>query len=276
MSLSPKPRQFTLRQLLLFVTGFALLCAAAGSAWYLFTRELERDRLSICEGRMEQSGLAAQEHFQHRRHFPPAYSCDAAGKPVWSWRLWLLPYLESTGTFEEVDRTAPWDGPANRVISATSIAVYQCPSGLNERTTMTDYVAVVGENTMWPGARCIRLKGPRAQTRVIPDPRGDKVPPTYVIDFGSLGDKMWIVEMADSDINWMEPRDPSLEEVLAGAQPGAKPVIASHHPEGAVCLRVDGSVQVLSRDVDPRVLRQMLTIDPNDPSVERCQPVWPK
>ena len=56
---------------------------------------------------------------------------------------------------------------------------------------VTNYVAVVGPNTMWPGST-----------------------PAKLAKEGSDNDKILLIEITNSDINWMEPRDLTLEEAL--------------------------------------------------------------
>ena len=41
--------------------------------------------------------------------FPPAYSTDAAGKPLLSWRVLILPYIDQQGLYEQFHLDEPWD-----------------------------------------------------------------------------------------------------------------------------------------------------------------------
>jgi hypothetical protein len=71
---------------------------------------------------------------------------------------------------------------------------------------MTSYVVVTGANTAFPGRDSRRLKD-------ITDDKQDAV---------------LVVEVANSDIHWMEPRDPSLDDLVEPA-PGACRPLTSHH-----------------------------------------------
>ena len=44
--------------------------------------------------KMKQLGLAVHNYAQQYRCFPPAYIADKNGKPMHSWRVLILPYLD--------------------------------------------------------------------------------------------------------------------------------------------------------------------------------------
>jgi uncharacterized protein DUF1559 len=55
---------------------------------------------------------------------PPAYIADAEGKPLHSWRVLLLPFLEQRELYEQYDFDEPWDGPNNRKLLAQRPSVF--------------------------------------------------------------------------------------------------------------------------------------------------------
>ena len=44
---------------------------------------------------------------------PPAYTVDANGRPLHSWRTLILPYLEQESLYQTIDLSKPWNDPAN-------------------------------------------------------------------------------------------------------------------------------------------------------------------
>src|SRR4030095_4901077 len=102
----------------------------------------------------------------------------------------------------------------------------------------TSYVAVVGSGTAWPGAKSTKLAeikdGPSAT--------------------------ILIVEVHNSGIHWMEPRDldASLMPMTINAKSGKG--ISSGHPQCAQAARADGTVFVLTQDTPAATVRAMLTI----------------
>ena len=45
--------------------------------------------------------------------FPPAASVDKQGKPLLSWRVAILPYLEQQELYNKFKLDEPWDSPRN-------------------------------------------------------------------------------------------------------------------------------------------------------------------
>src|SRR4051794_6845264 len=47
-----------------------------------------------CSNHLKQIGLALQNYHDDYGTLPPAYIADSTGKPIHSWRVLLLPYIE--------------------------------------------------------------------------------------------------------------------------------------------------------------------------------------
>jgi hypothetical protein len=105
-------------------------------------------------------------------------------------------------------------------------------------------VAVTGPRTIWPGTESPKLD-----------------------DVSDGRNTILLVEIAGSDINWMEPRDVSLEELLADVDPKTGSALLSTHEAGeygnrvafATVAFVDGSSARLRADVDRTTLEALLT-----------------
>jgi hypothetical protein len=116
---------------------------------------------------------------------------------------------------------------------------YYCPSA-DEPLFSTNYVAVVGEETVWPGTRGMLLGN-------VTDGKSKTIA---------------VVEVANTGIHWMEPRDLTFEEAQRGINvPGIKSGISSNHVGGALCLFCDGEVHFLTNKVRPDTLRALLTAE---------------
>ncbi len=44
---------------------------------------------------------------------PPAYIADANGKPMHSWRMLIMPFMEQSTLYNQYDFSEPWNGPNN-------------------------------------------------------------------------------------------------------------------------------------------------------------------
>ena len=154
---------------------------------------------------------------------PPAYTVDANGKPLHSWRTLILPFLEQQALYETIDLTKPWDDPVNATGAQLSpLWIYHCPSdgGPQNRTT---YLANVAPNG------CFNLK-----------------PPKRLSELGSGGaNALLLVEVPlDRSIPWMCPDDAD-ETLILSIGPDSKLEHAGVF-NGAMC---DGSFHSFPADL---------------------------
>jgi hypothetical protein len=152
----------------------------------------ESSRRAACANNLKQIALALLGYHDTYGRFPPAYVADANGKPMHSWRVLILPYLERTPLYDAYDFDEPWDGPNNSKLATSIPREYQCPSADRNGPT-TNYVAVIGPGTAWPGDKTTAIDEFRDGT----------------------SNTILIVETPRSDIHWMEPRDLSLDDALS-------------------------------------------------------------
>jgi hypothetical protein len=160
---------------------------------------------------------------------------------MYSWRVLLLPYIEQDSLYRVYRFAEPWDGPNNSKLSAARVYPYLCPADCTTsapRLTNTNYVAVVGVGTSWSSKR-----------------------PEKPVDDDH---RVLLVEVENSGINWMEPKDLTLDDAIAGLTSDSGPRISSgHDPRLANVLLANGSVAVLPTDIPPELLRTVLTEDFN-------------
>ena len=64
-----------------------------------------------CFYNMRMVGFALRNYHEEHGHFPPAYIADKSGKPLLSWRVLLLPFMEYGHIYEGLNLTLPWDAP---------------------------------------------------------------------------------------------------------------------------------------------------------------------
>jgi len=92
---------------------------------------------------------------------PAAYTVDKDGKPLHSWRVAILPYLEESELYEQIRLDEPWDSEWNSQFHDQMPAIFACPTSVVARQTdaktprtlkETTYSVVVGDETAFPGA----------------------------------------------------------------------------------------------------------------------------
>ena len=147
-----------------------------------------------CVSNLKQIGHALANYHSAYGCFPPAFVADTDGKPMHSWRVLILPFLEEKKAYEAYDFSEPWNGPNNHKLSANrGSRFFGCRSESLEPLPMTSYVAVIGPGTAWPGDKSAKVADV-AETRST---------------------TIHLIEVAQSGIHWMEPRDLTLNEAVA-------------------------------------------------------------
>jgi hypothetical protein len=90
-------------------------------------------------------GALRRYHEVHGR-LPPAVVRDKGGKPLYSWRVLLLPYLEASLN-EQFRKDEPWDGPHNRALLRETPPCYQPALCSGDAPGLTRYQVFVGPGT---------------------------------------------------------------------------------------------------------------------------------
>ena len=113
-----------------------------------------------CTNNLKQIGLAMHNYLSAHGTFPPAYSKGPDGKPLLSWPVHILPYLEQKSLYDEFHKDEPWDSEHNKALIARMPAVYHCPSGrpTPAKEGKTSYLTPRGPGTVFPGAEGIKIK----------------------------------------------------------------------------------------------------------------------
>lgn len=215
------------------LVGLGLLAMGAHNA-------REAARAATCCGRIGEIGLAMLHYHEKYGHFPPAYVADANGRPMHSWRVLLLEFLNPT-LFQAYDFSEPWDGPKNRQLVRWMPSTYGCPSHPeSQEQGFTNYVVVVGEGTVFPGTRGVSIDEVR-------DGRDSTI---------------LVVEAVGLNIPWTEPRDLRFDEMSFKLNDRKRPSIGSYHRAGPHACMVDWTKVVLQGP--PERIRPLLTIAAKD------------
>ena len=89
-------------------------------------------------------------------HFPAAASYDDDGRPLLSWRIHLLPFLELNELYERFHLDEPWDSEHNRkLISEMPDVFLSAAAKLDRSAGQSNFVAPVGDRFV------VDLKSPR-------------------------------------------------------------------------------------------------------------------
>jgi prepilin-type processing-associated H-X9-DG protein len=194
-------------------------------------------RRAQCVNNLKQIGLALFNYEEANGALPPAYTVDAMGKPLHSWRTLILPYLELEPLYRTIDLSKPWNDPANAKALATALSVFRCPEAAGPPNTTT-YLAIVGPNCCFNPNRSRRL--------------------AEITD--GTADTLMVIEASEENAApWMAPVDANGLAVMS-----LGPKSKLHHAGGTNAAFVDGSVRFLKSGTPSDVRRAWMSISGND------------
>jgi hypothetical protein len=191
----------------------------------------EAARASLCTNNLKQISMALLTYHDANGSYPPAYVADADGKPMHSWRVLLLPYLDDPDgnqVYESYRFEEPWNSEHNQTLAAKMPRVFHCPTS-DAEAGKTHYLALVGDDTMWPHDQSVTFRDVR----------------------DGLSNTICVVETSEA-VSWLEPRDIAPEAFLAEL---SNPV----HFRGSGVTMGDGSVQRISPDTPASAVSGMTT-----------------
>jgi hypothetical protein len=204
----------------------------------------EAARRMSCANNLKQIALAFQNYHDVHQCFPPAYIPDKDGKPMHSWRVLILPYVEASNLHSKYNFDEPWDSPNNLRLADQMPQFFRCPSDPAMSNT-TDYMVIVGKETVFDGGKAARMSDIRDGT----------------------SNTILVIEVKGAGVKWTEPKDidfASSAFVTSGGPPGD---MGSNHPGGAQAALCDGSVRFLGKQTPPGTIRAMATKSGNEPVV---------
>ena len=145
---------------------------------------------------LKQIAIALLELCTRTTSLPPAYIADANGKPMHSWRVLILPLLKNKRCIKKYNFNEPWNGPNNSKLArpdAGSLSLPK-PARCDARRFARDELFRSGRtgNCVSRSALGARLRMWRTVQRT----------------------RLWSSRPADSNANWMDPRDVTFDEAV--------------------------------------------------------------
>lgn len=221
---------FTLVELLVVIAVIGILVALLLPA----TRNSrEAARRSQCKNNLKQILLALHNYHDQYQAFPPAWTVDASGRRLHSWRTLILPFADQTPLYERIDLSKPWDDPVNAEAAKQTPSIYVCPS-VEFDPGRTVYVAMVGEEAF------LRPVLPRAMSEIT----------------DGTSNTVAVIEVNKTQaVPWMAPQDADLAMFV-----GLKSPTDSHHTGGGHVGMADGTVRFLSSNLEEQTRQSLATV----------------
>ena len=194
-------------------------------------------RRSQSTNNLKQLSLAMHNYHDTYRKFPARAIFDSEGRPLLSWRVQILPFLECQDLYEQFHLDEPWDSEHNKALIPQMPEVYKNPNAAAE-PGLAHYLALVGPGTLFEGT----------EARMFRDIRD-----------GTSNSIMLVEVNPDHAVIWTKPEDLPFdpENPLDG--------LGNAHPGGFNAAFCDGSVRFISATIDPEVFRRLAQIADGEP-----------
>ncbi len=181
-------------------------------------------------------GLAMHNYHSAYQHFPtPAIYSKQDGRPLLSWRVAILPFIEQQALYQQFKLDEPWDSPHNVRLLQIMPQYYAPVKGRGAGPSTTHYQLFTGPNT--------------------PFVEQDRVGPRLPMFADGTSNTILIAE-ADEAVPWTKPADMDVT-------PTRLPPLGGLWGNGFCCVMADGSVRFVdTRRVSPQTHRN--AIDPQD------------
>jgi type II secretory pathway pseudopilin PulG len=174
----------------LAITGLVLsvVCTALVVGAFWFVRAKARENLSA--NNMRQIGLAFANYDSAFMQFPSDIVDRETGKPLLSWRVAILPYLEQGNLHDQFNMNEPWDSPTNLAAAKLMPDIFNRP-GAGTKAGFTVYQIPVGNGAAFSDSS----QGP--------------ISPTTMRRFrdGSSHTVILVETNSDASVFWTKPAD---------------------------------------------------------------------
>jgi hypothetical protein len=138
------------------VTGASqLFTAVLGLALPAVQKVREAATRVTSQNNLKQIALAIYDYESAYGHLPHDI-VDKNGKPLLSWRVQILPFLDQENLYRQFNLNEPWDSPTNQKAAATVVKVFTSPQ-TDTPPGMTHYKAFVGPGTVFERGKKIRF-----------------------------------------------------------------------------------------------------------------------
>jgi hypothetical protein len=183
---------------------------------------------AVSVNNLKQMGLAMHNYHDVNGHLPAAV-LGKDGKPILSWRVAVLPYIEQDQLYKQFKLEEPWDSEHNKKLLARMPKIYELPGNRKKYEVPSTYYRIfVGNGAMF-------------------DFRG-KTNLASITD--GTSNTIMIVEAADA-VPWTKPEEIEYD-------PKKTPKLGYHYGGRANVVAGDGAVHTLRRSFNEQMLHYLI------------------
>jgi Protein of unknown function (DUF1559) len=106
---------------------------------------------------LKQMALAMHNYHDTFKSLPPPANLDQQKKPLLSWRVHILPFIEQDALYREFKLDEPWDSEHNKKLIARMPPVYNSPLAKNLPAGKTVYLGAAGPDMIFEGPKGMSL-----------------------------------------------------------------------------------------------------------------------
>jgi prepilin-type processing-associated H-X9-DG protein len=186
---------------------------------------------------LKQIALAMHNFHDTYRMLPPRANVAADGKPLLSWRVHLLPFLEQQALYKEFNLTESWDSPHNKPLIERMPSVYRNPSA-KPSNSLASYLVPAGKGSIFESKDGTALAS---------------------ITDGTSNTIMVLEVNEEASVIWTKPDDfvYDVSKPMAG--------LGTAHPGGFMAAMADGSVRFIAATIDPNTFLRLLMMADGQP-----------
>jgi hypothetical protein len=186
------------------------------------------------QNNLKQIGLAMHNYHDTNGAFPTPANYGKGDKPLLSWRVHLLPYLDQDALYKEFHLDEPWDSDHNKKLIARMPDVFRSSTDKKlAKDGKTTYLVPLGKETMFPGGKGVRIAD-------ITD---------------GTSNTIMVLDAADEKaVTWTKPDDLEIDPKAPAKG------LAARFNDTFLLGFADGSVRGLKKDIDKDTLWALFTI----------------
>jgi prepilin-type processing-associated H-X9-DG protein len=188
---------------------------------------------------LKQIGLALHNYEAIHGVLPAGAIVDKKGKPLLSWRVAILPYIEQNNLYSKFKLDEPWDSETNLPLSKIVVKTYQLPyeEPKKGQEHYTHYRAFVGNGAGFDMIQAFKL--------------------TQFTD--GTSNTLFAVEAAEG-VPWAKP-----DELEFDPQKEMKKYLRFEKNNVSMILFADGSVRAVSKNLKEDILKLLIQKDDGKP-----------
>jgi hypothetical protein len=191
--------------------------------------------------------MAMHNYHDEHGHYPPAAVCGKDGKPLLSWRVLILPYLELGDLYRQFDLDEPWDSPHNTLVVERMPEDYAPPPRKRSRIPPGHTIChvFVGKGAAFEDGKRLSFA-----------------------DFTDGSALTLLIVEAGPPVPWTKPED------LRYDPGGPLPELRGFWEDSIRAVTADGSRHTIKAGIHPEVLRALITRNGNDDDIATSSTDW--